>query len=462
MKIIIIGGGLSSALLTISLLREEKDAFLDITVVEKNPSEMLGQAYSTDKSFHLLNVPAQKMSAFPGQSEDFIHWLAEAGYGFGHGSYVPRKIYKIYIQDTLKKELNKKRETARYTFLQDCAVDIIPSSGLLLLGSGREIQFDKVILALGNFKPGSLNLGDNQYLQHPSYFASSWDPQLLRDPAAIREVFIIGTGLTMVDTVLSLQEQQYRGQITALSTHGFIPAAHRNNPPYEITDLNVRTVGTALDALKIVNKHIKEARRRHIDWQAVVDAIRPFTQEIWLHLPTAEKSRFMEHLRHIWGVARHRMPAECAGIIHKLLSERRLSIVAGRVRSIRPGSVSDFCIEYQDRSSKKNRRLACDIIINCMGPQSNYEKLDDLLIKNLLAKAMIRTDELRLGIDCTPEGAVIGKNGDRSPFLYTIGPPSKGVLWEITSVPEIRTAALQLAKLIVERKKELKNVYQES
>jgi uncharacterized NAD(P)/FAD-binding protein YdhS len=332
---------------------------------------------------------------------------------------------------------------------------MIPSSRLLLLESGSEIRFDKVILALGNFKPGSLNLYDNRYLQHPSYFASSWDHQLFRSHAAIREVFIIGTGLTMVDTVLCLQQQQYTGQITALSTHGFIPAAHRENPPYGITDLNVRTVSTALDALKIVNRHIKEARRQHIDWQAVVDAIRPFTQEIWLHLPIAEKRKFMEHLRHIWGVARHRMPAECAGIIHKLLSERRLSIVAGRVRSIRPGPVSDFCIEYQDRSSKKNRRLACDIIINCMGPQSNYAKLEDPLIKNLLAKGVIRTDALRLGIDCTPEGAVIGKKGEVSPFLFTIGPPAKGVLWEITSVPEIRAAALQLATLIAGREKEV-------
>ena len=460
MRIVIIGGGLSSALLTINLLRQKQAAFIDIIVIERNPPEMLGQAYSTDRDFHLLNVPAQKMSAFSDQSEDFTDWLAEAGYNFGSRSYVPRRIYRLYIKDTLKKELNKKGPSAKYTVMQDCAVDIVPSGRsaaapggafFLVLASGRKIQFDRAILALGNFQPASLNLEDSRYLQHPSYFASAGDYQQFQNRAPIGDVVIIGTGLTMVDTVLCLQQQQYRGQITALSSHGLIPAAHQGSPPYEISDLDCRTVSTALDILRIVNRHLKEARRQGIGWQAVVDAVRPFTQELWLHLPASEKKKFMQHLRPIWNIARHRMPAECAGIIHNLLSEKRLSIVAGRVRSIRVEAAGKFCMEYKDRMTEKSQCLTSTLIINCMGPESNYGKLKDLLIKNLLAKGLIRTDNMQLGIDCTPEGALIEKNGRQSSFLYTIGPPAKGVLWESTSVPEIRMAALHLATLLAEK-----------
>jgi uncharacterized NAD(P)/FAD-binding protein YdhS len=62
---------------------------------------------------------------------------------------------------------------------------------------------------------------------------------------------------------------------------------------------------------------------------------------------------------------------------------------------------------------------------------------------------MIRPDALRLGLDCTPEGVVVDGKGERSAFLYTIGPPAKGVFWEMTSVPEIRVAAQRLAGLLV-------------
>jgi uncharacterized NAD(P)/FAD-binding protein YdhS len=83
-----------------------------------------------------------------------------------------------------------------------------------------------------------------------------------------------------------------------------------------------------------------------------------------------------------------------------------------------------------------------------MGPESNYEKLNESFICNLLQKGLITADKLHLGIDCTKEGSVIGKSGIPSPFLYAVGPPTKGVLWEITSVPEIRVAALRLAELV--------------
>jgi uncharacterized NAD(P)/FAD-binding protein YdhS len=62
---------------------------------------------------------------------------------------------------------------------------------------------------------------------------------------------------------------------------------------------------------------------------------------------------------------------------------------------------------------------------------------------------------LRLGIDCTPEGIVIDKNGAHSPYLYTIGPPAKGTLWEITSVPDIRSAAFMLAERLSHTQKDI-------
>jgi len=130
-------------------------------------------------------------------------------------------------------------------------------------------------------------------------------------------------------------------------------------------------------------------------------------------------------------------------------------IVAGRIESISTTKENTFCINYRERSSKNRLTIFADAVINCMGPESDYEKLDDPLIKNLLKRGMIKTDQLKLGLDCTPEGIIIDKSGKRSPFLYTIGPPAKSTLFEITSVPEIRIAALQLADLVTSKQDEL-------
>jgi len=176
---------------------------------------------------------------------------------------------------------------------------------------------------------------------------------------------------------------------------------------------------------------------------------------IYGNLPVEEKKKFMEHLRHIWGVSRHRVPVECAETLYKLLLTGQFSIVAGRIESIRTNTENKFCVNYRERSSKNPLTIFADAVINCMGPESDYEKLDDPLIKNLLKRGMIQTDQLKLGLDCTPEGIIIDRSGKRSPFLYTIGPPAKGTLFEITSVPEIRIAALRLAELVTTKKDEL-------
>lgn len=451
-KIIIIGGGISGTLLTIHLLRHNYYNSLEITVIEKNIPHKLGDAYCTDELYHLLNVPAYKMSAFPDNSDHFVNWLSDNQYAFHPKSFVPRKIYRLYIHDLLEKELSQSGEMTHYKMIQDSAVDIIEDEQLVILESGQQLPFDKVILALGNFKATTLNLSDNTYLDHPGYFAAGLNQPGSYQLPVDKKVLIIGTGLTMVDTVLSLRAQKHNVAITALSTHGMIPLSHQENTPYALHAEDLNNVYTLLEAFKIINKHIKKARKLDISWHAVIDAIRPYMQQIWINLPGTEKKKFMEHLRHIWGVARHRMPPECAQIIHELLSQEQLRIIAGRIRSISADPAAGFNITYQEKVTHQHQIITADIIINCMGPESNYTRLTIPLICKLLKKGMIRPDALKLGIDCTPEGIILDQHGYQSDCLYTIGPPSKGTLWEITSVPDIRVAAVKLAELVSSKK----------
>ena len=54
-----------------------------------------------------------------------------------------------------------------------------------------------------------------------------------------------------------------------------------------------------------------------------------------------------------------------------------------------------------------------------------------------------------MGIEVTPDFAVVDNEGRASDFLFAIGPLLKGTLWETTAVPELRSQAFQIAKALI-------------
>jgi uncharacterized NAD(P)/FAD-binding protein YdhS len=74
------------------------------------------------------------------------------------------------------------------------------------------------------------------------------------------------------------------------------------------------------------------------------------------------------------------------------------------------------------------------------------------LLPILLDRWVIRPNALRYGLDAKPDGRLIGADGEPSEMLYTLGTALKGILWESTAIPEVRSQARDLArKLIADR-----------
>lgn len=443
-KITIIGSGGSGTLLAVNLIKHNDGQPIEINLVEKKERFGRGVAYSTATDFHLLNVPANKMGAFPDDIEHFYKWLAAKNYDYASNDFVPRKLYGEYLRELFSETLKNKSVNVAVNLFDDEAVDVLvdEEQSQVILKSGEILYSDKVVLAFGNFLPPHPKSESQSFIESEKYFQNPWSADVADKISETDDVFIIGTGLTAVDAVLSLYHKRRAGKIYLFSTRGLLPAVHELGFVYPSFYDELKSHTRITDLLKIVRRHIESSKSQNSNWRAVIDSLRPHTQTIWLHLPVAEKRYFMQHLSRYWNVARHRMPPECAEVLDELREQKQLRILKGRLKNIETNG-GKFDVSFSTTGA--DARLVVDAVINCIGSESNFSRVDSPLVRNLVGKGLIKNDAVNLGIDAAPDGGTIDKAGKISDNIYTIGTALKGVLWESTAMPEIRAQANRMA-----------------
>ncbi|PHJ66253.1 hydroxyacylglutathione hydrolase [Nostoc linckia z18] len=466
--IAIIGGGLSGSLVVANLLRNATVP-LSIKLIERNSEVGRGVAYGTPVDCHLLNVPAGKMSAFADEPNHFLNWLHSNGHEQVTAStFVPRRVYGDYVQATLKAAQEKASVNVQLERIVDEAIAIETkfSSTIIYLSSGQCLDVQKAVLALGNFpailpKPiASLN---------KQYVKDAWSSSAIADLNPEDAILLVGTGLTMADTVVALRQQGFQGKIHAVSRHGLMPCRHKSTTPYPAF-IDVETAPkTARGLLHIVRQQLRSALlssnhssltsprvpaspcprvkngEHDINWRGVIDAIRPVTQQLWQALPLPEQKRFLRHVKAYWEVHRHRIAEEIAQVLDAAMESGQLIHYAGRIQSCQQLE-NGVDVKICQRGTHKDIVLRVNRIINCTGANCDYRRLQHPLVASLQEQRLIRANSLSMGIDTAANGALIDADGKASQMLYTLGTPRKGNLWETTAVPEIRLQAASLAQ----------------
>jgi uncharacterized NAD(P)/FAD-binding protein YdhS len=450
-SICIIGGGFSGIMVAVNLIREAKSP-LNLFLVNSGYPLSRGVAYSSYSNKHLLNVAAKNMSAFPDQPDHFIKWMnAHENYGVLDQEmlpdmFLPRNIYGHYLKNIFDTTIRKKPEFVTIDFIHDEAIDI-EINGLMAHVYFRvspTIVAHQVVLATGNQVPDNPKLQDPSFYSSRNYFQNPWVQDSVNHLDPDKDVLIMGNGLTMVDVVLGLKEKKHRGKIFSLSPNGFRILPHRKVVPY--TEL-VNEIEPPYDLNKLVSlvrKHVIRLRAEGGNGEMLVDSLRPLTQKIWQTWSLSEKRRFIYHIRHMWGVARHRLPMEIHRQIQELILDDKLEIIAGRLKSITEDAHS-ITATFVRRNDLQLHSIQIGRVINCTGPQSDITKLRIPLIENLLQRGIIDADEMKLGFKAHADGTILDKNNLASDILFTIGSNLKGVLWESTAVPELRMQAKNLA-----------------
>ena len=457
--IAIAGGGFSGSMAAVNLARL-CDHPLRVVIINAKRPLARGTAFGTNRPEHLLNVAARNMSALPDFPSHFLDWLRSRN-EFQSSSdeklrqmFVPRRVYGDYLRSLLATCLSPIDFRCQVVVeaIDDEAVDIIvddANRATVLLKSGDSVDADQILLATGNQPPGAFQ-SDSPLRHDARYCPDPWDHWQSRLPAAGGRIVLLGTGLTMVDVVLTLGELGWEGHIVAVSRNGMLPKSHFRGIAYEdyIPD-DAESLG--LNVLhQLVERHCQRLKQMSQNPAIAIDKLRPHTQQLWRSLSIDEKQTFLSQRAANWNVIRHRIAVSIHETMTDALDCGRLKVVSGVIERLAP---NDETIEVVLRDGNGNESSQSgDLVVNCTGPQSCFSQTALPLFDNLLQKGLVCSDELDMGIQVDEDFAALGNDGQPSRLLYAIGPLLKGSLWETTAVPELRGQAMRVAEILLERK----------
>ncbi|MFF4484390.1 FAD/NAD(P)-binding protein [Streptomyces sp. NPDC021218] len=447
----VVGAGAAGALTGVQLcdMAARRRIPLELVMTDPAPGAGRGTAYATADPRLRLNVPAGNMSCYPDDPDHFVRWLRAHGMADARRTdFLERHRFGSYVDDTLSRAataaqgiVTVRRLHVRVTGCR-CATEGAGHERVLLeLADGGTLNADRVVLATGPFRrtpawaPPELRASDR-------FITDPWAPGALDACRADdgRDIVLVGTGLTAVDTALLL-EHPHR-TVHAVSHHGRLPRAHA------VTALPAVTCATELHGLPLaslrteIRRHVSRTVRTHGDWRPALDGLRPVTAGLWASLSAEDRAEFLDRDRSWWNIHRHRMPPDTAEAVGRMVRTQRMRTHAGRIEAVERLADGSLTVRIDGRDGPVT--LTAGWVVDCTGPEPRLEEAADPLWRSLVGAGLAVPDPLGMGVR-TADGRLRAADGRTAGPLWTLGAPRRGELWETTAIPEIRQQAVTIA-----------------
>lgn len=457
--ILIIGGGLSGTMLAVQLLR--LPGRRKVLIIEPRNELGRGEAYSAVELGHTLNGNAARMSVDPDNPDDLTQWLTEhiAGGGWPESAeqnvpvselFPPRGLFGVYVQQRLAEA---RTVGARYgSSVEHIRAEVVDlqvdaDSVQLTLSNGQSLSGVCAVLATGMFPaartPQKASSGLNAAALDP------WDVAAMRQLDPQSTVMIIGSGLTMVDAVVSLEQAGHRGPIEVFSRHGFLPHVRRQ-PPAWVDFLGAdHSLRTPRQLLRALCRQCRDAMAQGIDWQAPLDTVRVHIARLWSQATDVQRRQFVRHVRPWWESHHHRSPPLSAALVERLYKEGRLRIQAASFKGLEPSPEDGVSIRIRRRGESQTCVVQGAALINSSGIEYDWRRVARPLPQQVLARGLVQPGPLALGIAAAVDGAVLDAEGRAASRLFAMGPPLRGMWWESTAVTDVALQAKALAARLV-------------
>ncbi|MGY2376850.1 FAD/NAD(P)-binding protein [Pseudomonas sp. SDO524_S393] len=449
--VLIIGGGLSGTLLAVQLLRLPGQR--RILVIEPRAELGRGEAYSAVELGHTLNGNAARMSVDPDNPDDLTQWLTDyignGGWPESRQQHVPiselfppRGLFGVYAQQRLAEAQAASISTVEHVRAEGVDLQVDEHSIRLTLDNGQQLRGARAVLATGMFPAARTPQTESSGLNAAA--VDPWDVQAMTsiDPQA--PVLIIGSGLTMVDAVVSLEQAGHRGPIEVFSRHGLLPHVRRQPPSWVDFLAEDHRLRSPRQLLRALREQCRLAQAQGIDWQAPLDTVRAHIGRLWSQASDREKRQFVRHVRPWWESHHHRSPPLSAQLVAKLHAAGRLRICAASYKGVEPSS-EGVTIRLRYRGEQAVTQVSGAALINSSGIEYDWRRVARPLPRQLLKRGLIQPGPLALGIAADATGAVLDAQGQVSQRLFAMGPPLRGMWWESTAVTDVALQAKALA-----------------
>ncbi|QOQ76704.1 FAD/NAD(P)-binding protein [Pseudomonas poae] len=449
--VLIIGGGLSGTMLAVQLLRQPGQRH--ILVIEPRAELGRGEAYSAVELGHTLNGNAARMSVDPDNADDLTQWLTDyigaGGWPESDQQHVPiselfppRGIFGVYAQQRLAEAKAQSASTVEHVRGEVVDLQVDEAATLLTLDNGQQLRGTYAVLATGMFPAARTPQTESSGLNAAA--VDPWDVQAMTHIDPQSTVLIIGSGLTMVDAVVSLEQAGHRGPIEIFSRHGLLPHVRRQPPSWEDFLAADHSLRSPRQLLREVRRQCRIAQARGIDWQAPLDTVRAHIGRLWSQADEREKRQFVRHVRPWWESHHHRSPPLSAQLVARLQAEGRLRIQAASFKGV-VASDGGVTVRLRRRGEQAVTQVSGAALINSSGIEYDWRRVARPLPQQLLKRGLIRPGPLALGIAADVSGAVVDAEGDVSLRLFAMGPPLRGMWWESTAVTDVALQAKALA-----------------
>ncbi|HSY30285.1 MAG TPA: FAD/NAD(P)-binding protein [Burkholderiaceae bacterium] len=453
--IAIIGAGYSGTLSAVNLLRRKQSDRLRIILLDRNTRPGRGLAFRTWDDNLVLNVPAGNMSAFADDSGHFVRYCQNIDPAFNSGSFVSRRIYGDYLEQTLQQEIDDnpcstlERVHATVLAVREAQGDL---GYRLELAERAPLDAHQVVLAFGHFAPLSPGPFPDFY-KTGSYIANPWDFAALDRIGGDAPVALLGAAHTALDVLFRLTSQSDARKIYLISRRGLSLQPHRSHPQsppvtgfpsfFEDLDPTVRQYFRAL------RRTARETVAQGGDWRDVINSLRPHTSEIWQRFSLRERQRFLSQVVAYWDIHRHRLAPVAHLRLSQMIKSGQVEAIAGYVQGYAVDG-DNVSVDIRERRSGNIRTLAVGKVVNCTGPNYDINVIDVPLIVQLRSEGYLKQDPLKLGFEVNERYQVINRAGQAAQNLYYVGPMLKARYWEAIAVPELRQHTRHLAEILVE------------
>lgn len=451
-------------------------------------SEVGGLGYRNMPVPLIMNIPISRVSVFvdPLGGNHLLRWLQTTDRSawpddirnrwgqvdFTEDDFLPRSIYRMYLQDTLNTLLFMAGVRNAVVLVENAnLVNETPVNGRTELQleteqGTRYLQVDRVALTTGNLPPEENPLGlEDDVLGHPAYVGAMLKglDRLINTPKGKR-VLVLGSGLSGMDCLrlrLAAQERTPGGRndvITVMSRHGYMhdpyPEGYQPNPFTAHSILSPADVPSNYDdAERLLQDTINHGLSLGHNTEEILSAIAAtFIVGIFNNLPKDDAVRFIRNNIAYLNAARIGAPSDMDDVI----ATSNTTVRAGMVENIRPSRKQPERLTVTSTEPDGTSHTEeYDMVVSAVGTGYRYDESTPGIWGGLIRDGKARPHWTGLGVDVDVKNGsyrVRDANGNLSDYMFAAGPMVMGSYAEVTgeiqqaqAIPQLRLQCAAMA-----------------